>query len=108
LAAAASAQGPNPVYPDDSPVAAETLSRVAEFIAARNDSEAVRELQKLLDEQPDRVVPAEGQPDLFISVRARVHALLLSNRRLLDLYRAAEEARARQQLSAGDHEGVER
>src|SRR5437870_3134384 len=38
-------QQTNPVYTDDSPVAAETLARIAEFVASKNDAEAVRELQ---------------------------------------------------------------
>src|SRR6187401_1307963 len=93
---AASAQQLNPVYTDDSPVASETLARINEFVAASNESEAVRELQKLLDEQPDRLVAVAGQPDVLVSVRSRVHAVLLGSSKLLDLYREAESARAGQ------------
>src|SRR5438105_9570867 len=70
LSAPALAQQFNPVYTDDSPVAGETLAQVRQFIASKDDSEAARELQKLLDEQPDRVVAVEGQPELFVGVRA--------------------------------------
>lgn len=104
---AAMAQQLNPVYTDDSPVARETLTRVPEFVAAGNEAEAVRELQKLLDEQPDRLVAVAGQPDLFVSVRARVNADLLANRKLLGLYREAESARAAELLGAGQFEAVE-
>jgi outer membrane protein assembly factor BamB/tetratricopeptide (TPR) repeat protein len=93
----------NPVYTDDSPVAAETFGRVAEFITAGNIAEAVRELQRLLDEQPDRLVLQPGRPDVFISVRERAHQFLLANPAALERYRQIESARAQQEL-----EGAER
>lgn len=93
-------QGVNPVYVDDSPVARETLSRVGEFEVAGNESEAVRELQRLLDEQADRLVAEPGQNNLFVSVRTRVHRKLLSSPKLLERYRIAETARAQKELSA--------
>jgi len=104
----AAAQQVNPVYTDDSPVARETLHRVGDFIAGKNESEAIRELQKLLDELPDRLVPTDAEPELFVSVRSRVHATLLASPELLDMYRAAETARAAQELAAGNPEAVER
>ncbi len=106
--AAAWSQQLNPVYTDDSPVARETLARVADFLAANNQAEAVRELQRLLDEQPDRLYAVEGDPDLFMSVRARVNRALIETPKLLDLYRAAETVRAAQQLASGDFAIVER
>ncbi len=108
LAAGAPAQQLNPVYTDDSPVARETLARVAEFLAAKNESEAVRELQRLLDEQPDRLVVSQGDADLFVSVRSRVNRTLLESPSLLALYREAETARAARQLAAGEFTAVER
>jgi outer membrane protein assembly factor BamB len=104
----AAGQMVNPVYVDDSPVARETLQRIDEFEAAGNDGEAVRELQRLLDDQPDRLVAERGQPNLFISVRARVHAKLLASPRLLERYRASETARAQRELEAGQIDRVER
>ena len=76
--AAAAGQLTNPVYTDDSPVARDTLGRVADFVASGNDSEAVRELQRLLDEHGDRLVGERRDEDLFPSVRDRVHAALLA------------------------------
>ncbi len=106
--AAARGQLVNPVYVDDSPVARETLFRVDEFEAAGNEGEAVRELQRLLDDQPDRLVPQPGQNNLFVSVRQRVQAKLLSSPKLLERYRAAETARAQRELDSGTPEKVER
>lgn len=100
-APAASAQPANPVYADLSPVAHDTLVRVREFIAAGNLSEAARECQRLLDEQPARVVPSAHDEDLFGSVRDAVHATLLSAPALLERYRVNEEPVARDQLAAG-------
>jgi outer membrane protein assembly factor BamB/tetratricopeptide (TPR) repeat protein len=91
----------NPVYTDDSPVAAETLGRVSEFIAAGNVPEAVRELQRLLDEQPDRLVLQPGRPEVFISVRERAHQVLMEHPAVLERYRQAESARAQQALESG-------
>lgn len=97
----------NPVYPDDSPSARDTLVRVAEFAESGNEGEAVRELQRLLDEQPDRVVASPEDPDLFLSVRAMVHRTLLASPPLLERYRATEGPRAEQELAAGAHGAVE-
>lgn len=84
----------NPVYVDDSPAAADTLARVKDHLAAGNIDEAVRILQALLDEHAERVTPSVNDPDVFVSVRARVNALLLANKPLLDRYRAVEGPRA--------------
>lgn len=98
----------NPVYTDDSPMARETLARVAEFVAGGNKTEAVRELQKLLDEQGDRVVGGSGGGDTLVSVRGRVHAAILASEPLLELYRATEGPRGAQDLASGDFTAVER
>lgn len=98
----------NPVYVDDSPAATETLSRVRDHLASGNYDEAVRVLQLLLDEQPDRVVAAPDGADLFISVRESVHRLVLGDARLLERYRGAQGPRAQAMLDAGDATGVER
>ena len=101
VATAARAQGPNPVYTDFSPVAADTLTRITEFVGAGNLAEAARECQRLLDQHGDRVVPAAGDPDLFASVRSRVHAALLASPPLLARYRDNEESVAQAVLDQG-------
>jgi outer membrane protein assembly factor BamB len=81
----------NPVYVDDSPVAADSLVRVDQHIAAGNLDQAVRVLQQLLDEQPERLVQGQGDggdKDLFVSVRSRALAVLLGRPELLARYRA--------------------
>jgi outer membrane protein assembly factor BamB len=112
LATAAQGQVANPVYPDDSAVARETLMRISEFLAAGNDAEAVRELQRLLDQHGERVVQGgvgvPGQTDLYTSVRQRAQEALLQNPHILERYRAAESTRAQQLLDAGAAEQVER
>jgi outer membrane protein assembly factor BamB len=108
LSLSAAGQQTNPVYPDDSAVARDGLGRAAENLASGNDAEAVRELQRLLDEQPERVVGVAGDEDLFVSVRARVHEQLLASPALLERYRLAESVRAQQQLDGGDAAAVER
>ncbi|MBL8760576.1 MAG: PQQ-binding-like beta-propeller repeat protein [Phycisphaerae bacterium] len=97
-----------PVYPDDSVQAHEGLVRVRELAAAGNAGEGVRVLQSLLDSESDRVLVSETDADLFVSVRARVHALLLKDPALLDRYRGAEEAKAADLLGKGEHAAVER
>lgn len=98
----------NPVYLDDSLLACETLARIPALLASGNQAQAIRELQRLLDEAGERVVPAADGSEVFISVRARVHALLLADAGLLERYRAWEGPRAWQHLEQGDHAGVER
>lgn len=97
-----------PVYPDDSVQAHEGLGRVRELAAAKNAAEGVRVLQSLLDSEADHVLVSDTDPDLFVSVRARVHELLLSDPALLDRYRTAEEAKAADLLQRNEHAAVER
>lgn len=97
-----------PVYPDDSVQAHEGLGRVKELAAAGNAGEGVRVLQALLDSEGDHVLVTDADPDLFVSVRARVHELLLSDKALLERYRTAEEAKAADLLQKGQHASVER
>ncbi|MCW5754892.1 MAG: PQQ-binding-like beta-propeller repeat protein [Phycisphaeraceae bacterium] len=87
----ASAQLPrNPVYVDDAPMAEETLGRLAELVGVGNTAEAVRALQRVLEQAGDRAIAVEDDPDLFISVRERVHRLLLEQPGLLGVYRELE------------------
>jgi outer membrane protein assembly factor BamB len=101
-------QQANPVYVDDSPAAADTIVRVREHVAAGNLDEAVRVLQVLLDEQPDRLLASPKDSDLFISVRAGVHETLLAAPTLLERYRATFGPRADRLLGEGQIEQVER
>lgn len=109
LAPAASARQPGPVFPDDSLAAREALTRVEELTAAGNLGEAARVVQQTLEREGDRVLEAQGRPDLFIPVRARAHQLLLASPALLERYRAAEGPRADALLAQpGGVESVER
>lgn len=84
------AQAPNPVYPDDAPLAVETFPRITALVKDQNLSQAVRELQTLLDEQPQRVVPRDNDPDAFVSLRERIHAEILATPALLERYRTMQ------------------
>lgn len=124
------AQVANPVYVDDSPAAGDTFLRVRDHLATGNLNEAVRALQSLLDEMPDRLVGvglARGMVDraapvaagagistgtdsrdLFRSVRAEANSVLLSAPELLARYRQLQEPVASVRLQEGDVDGVER
>ncbi|HZW05984.1 MAG TPA: hypothetical protein VFF65_02580, partial [Phycisphaerales bacterium] len=91
----------NPVFVDESPAAVEALARAAEHAAADNLDQAVRTLQRLLDERADEFVPTVGDVSLFESVRSRAHTQLLGNAKLLARYREASAAGARQLLEGG-------
>ncbi len=108
LALSARAQIPNPVYVDVSPVARDALVRAREMAAGGNLPQAARELQRLLDEHADRVVPVAGEPDLLRAVRAQAHVTLLENPELLAQYLAAEEPRAREILAEGTLDAARR
>lgn len=99
---------PSTVFVDDSVAATDTIDRIPELLASGNAAEAARILQSLLDSDAERVVPLPGDPDLFVSVRSRLHGVLLSNPALLAKYREAEEPAARRQLDQGQHARVER
>ena len=100
----------NPVFVDDSPTAASAIRRVSEFIAQNNIPEASRVLQRLLDEQPDRLVPVSAiEPGLgpadaewFISVRTAAITLLQREPALLEWYRRAEGPIAESLLADGN------
>ncbi|HRQ73421.1 MAG TPA: hypothetical protein PLU35_10370, partial [Phycisphaerales bacterium] len=108
LSAVAPAQVPNPVYMDDSPRARDALGQIDALLAAGNHAEVVRALQRLLDEDADRVIETTGDAHLLVSVRRRVHERLLGDADLLERYRLAESERARAMLGAGDAAAVER
>ncbi|MDX9910630.1 MAG: PQQ-binding-like beta-propeller repeat protein [Phycisphaerales bacterium] len=102
------AQGLSPVFTDDSPLARDTLVRLLELRAGDNLPEAVRALQRLLDEESDRVLESSEDPDLFQPVRRRVHDELLADEELLASYRLAEGPVASAMLAQGELQRVER
>lgn len=108
LAAHAPAQQSNPVFVDDSTLAADILSGLPGLVASGNQAEAVRLIQRLLDEEGERLVASEGDPDLFESVRDRVHRLLLTDADLLERYRRTQTPSAAFSLEQGRVEAVER
>lgn len=101
----ASAQGVEaPVFMDDSALARDSLVRAAELQAVGNTDEAATLLRETLAEQGDRVLEAPDDPDLFVSVRQRVHELLVSRPELLERFGTMFEADARSLVARGDHE----
>lgn len=98
---------PIPVYADDSTSARDALARLSDLIAGGNEGEAVRSLQRLLDEAGDRVLEVEGDANLYISVREHVHRRLLANPELLERYRRTLEPEASRQLERGRERQVE-
>jgi outer membrane protein assembly factor BamB/tetratricopeptide (TPR) repeat protein len=97
------------VYMDDSPAAQDGLARALELAGVGNLDEAVRVLQRLLDENADQLVQeSANDADLYVSVRSRVHAALLSTPALLERYRALELPTARALLATDQTERCER
>lgn len=106
----------NPTYVDDSPAAAATLAGLPGLLATDNAAEAIRALQRLLDEAGDRLISTadagegfgagpnagSGDSDLFVPVRDVVHRRLIESPALLERYRAVEGPAARRLLDAGD------
>ncbi len=105
-----SAQAPelNPVYVDDAPLAREAMDLIPALLASGNETEAVRQLQRLLDDAGERLIEVPDDPGRFVSVRRRVHRLLLERPALLALYRRIENARARALLDEAGPVLVER
>src|SRR5690606_27343819 len=104
----AMAQTENPVYVDDSPVAAATFDGLPGLLAAGNVDEAARALQALLDTQGERLVASSEEPGVFGSVRDAVHRRLLDAPDLLARYRELHAERAARLLEQGDAAEVER
>lgn len=98
----------NPVFVDDSTLAADVLAGLPALLASQNTGEAVRLLQRLLDEEADRLVATPDNPDLLEPVRARVHRVLLADASLLERYRTVETDNAARLLAEGDADRVER
>ena len=98
----------NPVFIHDSPAAADTLTKIADNIAAANLDQAVRLLQRLLDEEPNSLVPHPADAALFVTARDQSLAILKSDEKLLALYRRVQEPIAAEMLKRGEFEAVER
>lgn len=105
---AASGQSESPIYVEDSPAAAEAISRAHDLASLGNTDEAARVLQSLLDRTETLLVPREIDEDLFVETRTRVNEVLLSNPALLARYVERERDDARAMLETGDLRGAER
>ncbi len=97
----------SPVYIADAPLAEEALTTVGTLLERGGADEAVRLIQRVLDEQGDRLIESE-RPGLFVPVRRRVHQHLLDTPELLGAYRARQSPRAGALLDQGDWRRVER
>ncbi len=96
----------SPVFFDDSTEARATIESLDTLVRAGNEGEAVRALQRLLDDEPERLVSRDGET--FQTVRDRVHEILLDAPALLERYREIAEPAARELVETGDHLTAER
>lgn len=94
----------SPVYVANAPFAEEVLGTVDALLARGGVDEAVRLIQRVLEEQGDRMI-ASGDPtggaSVFVSVRERVHGFVASDAPLLEAYRVRQSPRARTLLGEG-------
>lgn len=90
---------------DDSPSSQLLLEQAADQSRA-NPREAVRLLVQALDAGAPLLVRSAQDPDLFVTVAARVHALLRSDPALLAAYRREVGTDADAQLARGDLEAL--
>lgn len=90
---------------DDSPSSQLLLEQAADQSRA-NPREAVRLLVQALDAGPGLVVRSPRDPDLFVSVGARVHAMLAADPALREAYRKEVGPDADAQLARGELEAV--
>lgn len=95
-------------YVDDSVTATESFQRLPDLLASGNAGEALRVVQRLLEEEGDRLVVSSFDPEVFAPVRGRVHALLLSDATLLARYRQLEGPAGERLLQEGKLESLER
>lgn len=108
LAQQPSAAPEPPVYLDDAPAASETLRQIPALLAAGSAGEAVRELQRVLDTDPGRVLTDPNEQGVYQPVRHAVHEVICSNPTLLARYRVEFGQSARAMLEQGDLRRVER
>ncbi len=90
----------SPVYVANAPFAEEVLETVDALLARGGVDEAVRLIQRVLEEQGDRMI-GSSDPEVFVSVRERVHGFVASDPPLLEAYRVRQSPRARTLLSEG-------
>ncbi|GAB5497290.1 MAG: hypothetical protein Phyf2KO_23700 [Phycisphaerales bacterium] len=102
------AQDESPVYVDDSPTAEQVLDQLPRLIEQDNMSEAISIVQRLLDEEPYRLVATSDDQRLYHSVRAEIHEALLGSESLLERYRVVQEPLAKRLLAEGELQRVER
>lgn len=107
LAAHAQNEGAT-VFVDDSPAAQSVLRSLPSLTRAGNQAEAVRSLQRVLETDGHRLVPSEGDENLFVSVRQAVLDRLLQDPALLERYRTEFSPRAARLFEEGHFARVER
>ncbi|MFO0830707.1 MAG: PQQ-binding-like beta-propeller repeat protein [Phycisphaerales bacterium] len=104
---AAPKPAPTPrAFLDEAVSAPDAMVRAKELADAGNFTEAVRVLQEALENEGRQVMRSPSEPELYLSVRHSVHALLLHNPVLLEKYRAEQDPIARSALDQGDVEHV--
>lgn len=96
----------SPVYIADAPLADEALNTVEAMMARGGQDEAVRLIQRVLDEQGDRLT-ASDRAGVFVPVRDRVYRAVLGQPDLLAAYRLRQTARAAALLDEGRWREVE-
>lgn len=105
--AAAQLDEASPVYIANASFAEEALGTVGDMLARGGADEAVRLIQRVLDEQGDGLIGTEEE-GLFVSVRERTHARVLGDAALLAAYRERQGPRASALLAEGRWEEVAR
>lgn len=90
------------VFLNDDPAAGEALRSLPGLIERGELSEAVREIQRLLEGEPGRVLPEPDGSGVHRSARDAVLEFLLDRPELLERYREVESPRARDWLVVGD------
>ena len=76
----------NPIYIADSPIASESLVRLAELLAQGNLDEASRLVDMLITELGGRLIESDNQ-GIYIPVRQRLHQVIQRSPSLLETYR---------------------
>lgn len=100
----------SPVFVNDDPAAGESLSQLTDDVRAGRTDQAVRGARDLLLRHAETLVTSREDPDLHVTARDRLHALLLSpaSGALLDAYRKAAGPEADGWLDAGRIDDLER
>ncbi|MFN0010516.1 MAG: PQQ-binding-like beta-propeller repeat protein [Phycisphaerales bacterium] len=101
----------NPVFVNESLAAGEALARARENLASGNIDQAVRLVQRVLDDDAagaGGIVQSTSDATLYVPIREAVHRFLLADAALLERYRASQERQANEDLRAGRFVLVER